>query len=517
MVLNQSSSIATRQTYAPYGLALLAGICFPLSLAPYGIWPLSLVGLVLFQLALQHAGPRKAMLLGGLCGLGLYGIGVSWVFVAISQFGNSSLGVAVVLTALFVGGLALVFALPFCLYGYWLNRNPWAQTLGFSALWVLSEWLKTWLFTGFPWLFVGYAFIDTPLSGLAPLGGVLSVSLAACLTANVITLTWCNWRQQKPVNHLALGLVGAIWLMSGAIKPLSWTEIGTEPIQVGLVQPNIPQDQKWNPDYYSQSLAALRKHSAALWELDWVIWPEAAVPYPYHQAAPLLEQIDAFAKSENTAFITGIIYDDLQTGLYYNALIASGEGKGYYFKQRLVPFGEYVPFEAELRGLIAFFNLPTSIISLGPYQPDGLIAKGTPVAASICYEIVYPDLIATLTRDKAVLLTVSNDGWFGDSIGPLQHFDMARFRALETGRYLIRATNTGVSGLIDPQGRVLQTGPRQQAASLQGTVYPVTGQTPFMVWRSWPLVVLALLLLLSSALIQKRTPKTIPAQSLQDH
>lgn len=271
------------------------------------------------------------------------------------------------------------------------------------------------------------------------------------------------------------------------------------------MQPNIPQEHKWDPEYHEETLAIFSKLSEPLWDLDWVIWPEAAIPYPYHQAAPLIEQIDEFAHSRGTVFITGIIYDDYTAYKYYNAIIARGSGSGEYFKQRLVPFGEYVPFEKQLRGLIAFFNLPTSIIHIGPFNPLGLNANGVLIAANVCYEITYPDLIAELAIEKDVILTISNDAWFGASIGPLQHFDMARMRAIETGRYVIRATNNGLSGFIAPDGSVLKTGGRFTRETITGEVYRTQGTTPFMIWRSWPVVLLMVLIITSCALIQRRS------------
>lgn len=269
------------------------------------------------------------------------------------------------------------------------------------------------------------------------------------------------------------------------------------------MQPNIPQERKWDPEYFKSTLKIFKELSDPLWTLDWVIWPEAAVPYPYHEALPLINQLDQHAKSKGTVFITGIIYDDYIAYKYYNAIIARGLGSGEYFKQRLVPFGEYVPFEEQLRGLIAFFDLPTSIIHVGPFSRNGLNANGVSIAAAICYEIVYPDLIASLAQDKDVILTISNDAWFGHSNGPLQHFDMARMRALETGRYVIRGTNNGLSGFIAPNGDIINTGGRFTRENIIGQVERMSGATPFMLWHSWPIAVLALLFIICCAVIQK--------------
>lgn len=469
--------------------ATLGGALVPLSMAPYSLWPAGIIGLFFIAIALRNSTPKRALLLTFAAGLALFGVGVSWVHVAIAQFGNSSQSIAFTLTALFITGLAAVFAAPFYLYGRFLSRSLFGQTLGFAALWVAGEWLRSWLFTGFPWLYVGYGQINTPLSNFAPIFGIFGVSLATCLIA--ASILWLREHYRTHTSHGAPALaLGAIILLYGAglaLAQVSWTQAKPHKISIGLMQPNIPQEHKWEPSYYSQTLDTFSELSEPLWELDWVIWPEAAIPYPYHQAAPLLDQIDQYSKTLGTVFITGIIYDDYEAYKYYNAIIARGAGSGEYFKQRLVPFGEYVPFEEQLRGIIAFFNLPTSIIHIGPFNKAGLNANGVLIAAAICYEIVYPDLIAEISRDKDVILTISNDAWFGYSNGPLQHFEMARMRAIETGRYVIRATNNGVSGFISPKGDIIKHGGRFTREAIVGEVQRMKGTTPFMVWQSWPM------------------------------
>lgn len=484
---------------------IIGGALITFSMAPYHLWPLAIVSIAMIAWSFRHLSPLQSLIQGFITGIGLFGMGAHWVYFAIADFGNSSIGVAITLTVLFVILLAAVFALPFLLYGRYLSYSTLGQTLGFCALWVAGEWLRSWLFTGFPWLYIGYSFIDTPLAGFAPIGGIFLVSLAATITAcNLCFLIAQIIKEQsfKLISAWTLS-IALLWAAGFWGQKTQWTRELPGTIEVGLMQPNIAQDKKWNPAYFDETLDIFSELSLPLWDLDWVIWPEAAIPYPYHQALPLLDQIDDFARTRGTVFITGIIYDDYDAYKYYNAIIARGAGFGDYYKQRLVPFGEYVPFEEQLRGLLAFFNLPTSIIHIGPFQPAGLNANGVLVAASVCYEIVYPDLIAQLSQEKDVLLTISNDAWFGNSIGPLQHFDMARMRALETGRYLIRATNNGTSGFIAPDGNVLTTGGRFTRETIIGNVKRMSGNTPFMIWRSWPTIILCFGLLFFGAYSRK--------------
>src|SRR5690606_27832395 len=235
--------------------------------------------------------------------------------------------------------------------------------------------------------------------------------------------------------------------------------------------------------------------SEELWQYDLVIWPEASIPEPYHRMLPFLDEINRRAAETDTGLISGIIYDDPHRRRYYNSVVGFGMALGIYHKRRLVPFGEYVPLEEQLRGLIQFFDLPTSIIDLGPEGQRGIQVGEISISPSVCYEVVYPDLVAESAREAQLLLTVSNDAWFADSIGPLQHMQMARMRALETGRYLVRSTNNGISAIVDPRGRITARSEQFVAQTLNGEIYPARGLTPFMRWGSLPLALMAMVLL----------------------
>ncbi len=493
-------------------LSIGSGALLPLSMAPLDIWPLALTCPALFAWLLFRQRRREVLRLSFAFGLGLFGVGASWVYVSIHDFGNASMALAALLTSLFVVLLAAIFSLPFALLqGHLLparwrpatapgSRDGWllqAHTpglylLAFSGLWILGEWLRSWLFTGFPWLLLGYSQLDTPLAGWAAVGGIFAVSLvtlasAACLCATLL----CKRRGQR---LLALVLVLAIWLGGAALKPISWTQADGPPLQVALVQPNIPQEQKWQPDFIQPSLERLVALSAAGWGADWVIWPEAAIPLLYHRGLPFLEEMQRQALASNSALITGILYDDYQRGVYHNSLVGVGLASGIYHKTRLVPFGEYVPLEHWLRGLIDFFNLPMSVIHAGRGEQFGLQAGSHRLAAAICYEIVYPDLVARGTRGRAAIITVSNDAWFGRSWGPLQHLQMARLRALETGRYVVRATNNGVSAIIAADGTVTVRSEQFIQTTVLGEVEPRRGDTPFMQFGSGPAIAVSALL-----------------------
>ncbi|TFH87465.1 apolipoprotein N-acyltransferase [Billgrantia azerbaijanica] len=465
-------------------LALTAGGLTTLSTAPFALWWLGPVAVALVYLRIHALTPAQAALQGWCYGVGLFGSGVSWVFVAIHDYGYTGAPLALFLTGLFVASLALFFAVPF-----WLYRRvtgPRLAFLSFAGVWVLSEWLRTWLFTGFPWLLLGTSQVDSPLAGWAPVGGVYLLSLITALTGTLsIELLRHRW--------WAAALVAAIWLAPLAL-PTQWTSPSGEPLRVALLQGNLDQAIKWMPEGQSEAANIYTVLTLAQSnDLDLVVWPEAALPMFEREARPILERVHSNL-APDTALLTGILQRD--GGDYYNSVIGLGAAEGEYRKARLVPFGEYLPLERLLAGTIAFFDLPMPTMTPGPEGQGPIHAAGTTIGNAICYEIIYADRVAEQARGAELLLTVSNDTWFGRSIGPQQHLQMARLRALENGRYLIRATSNGVTAIVDPQGRVTALAPQFQTTSLRGEALPMAGYTPFTRTGSWPTWLLAALLVL---------------------
>jgi apolipoprotein N-acyltransferase len=284
------------------------------------------------------------------------------------------------------------------------------------------------------------------------------------------------------------------------LAQINWVSPATDDkLSVALIQANIPQEEKWLSEQLRPTLDLYRQMSEKAWSKDLIVWPETAIPRLYHRANAYLSYMDAEAKKQHSAIITGIPYKQPDTGSYHNSIIAIGEGSGIYHKQRLVPFGEYIPMEKWLRGLIEFFDLPMSNFSLAPDAQALLKVGKLQLAPFICYEIVYPDLVAATVPKADLLITISNDTWFGKSHGPLQHFQMAQMRALENGRYLIRGTNNGVSALINEKGQVINRADQFVRTTLYGEVQAMSGLTPFARGGTRPVVifcfaVLALLL-----------------------
>jgi apolipoprotein N-acyltransferase len=467
---------------------LLAAVCgglITLSLAPYDFWPGGLFALVLLHYLLNDISPNSAAQRGWCFGAGLFLSGASWLYVSIHDFGGASLPLASILS----GGFCLLLALMHAMLGYgyarWIRPAPLGRWLGFAAWWVLWEWVRYWLLTGFPWLYVGYAHLTTPLSGWAPLGGIYALSFIVALTAAALSLlferTCLSARKWIPIT-----IAATLWLVGVGLQSSTWTQPKGEPTRVALVQANIPQSVKWDPDNFRNTLDIYRTLSAPLWQENAIVfWPEAAVPAFYDSAKPFFDENAMQANRYGHALISGVPYRSPKSEVF-NSAIALGNGSGVYHKQHLVPFGEYVPFEKYLRGLIEFFNLPMSDFQAGPTAQAPLHAAGLTFAPFICYEVVYGDLVRHARAD--VLLTLTNDAWFGHSIGPLQHLQMVQMRALEMGRPFVRATSNGVTAIIDEKGHITSRIPQFERTVLTGSVQGFTGLTPFARFGSWPIL-----------------------------
>ena len=502
----------TRAGWPGHLIALGAGALTPLALAPFAIWPLALLSIALFYLGLRELTPRQAALRGWCYGVALYLAGSGWIYVSIHDYGAASPLLAGGLTLAFCAAVALFFALPAWLWARYLRRpRPGvAEALAFAALWLAQEAFRGWFLTGFPWLYAGYSQLDGPLRGLAPLGGVWLLSFVLALTAALL----CNLLQLRR-QHLALAsglsLLLGPWLLAQALNEHAWTHAKGEPLRVAAIQGNVEQNLKWDPDALEAQLALYRDMTLASPPAELIVWPETAVPVLKEYAEGYLAVMARIASDRQAALITGVPLRQVNAAgerRFYNAITVLGEGQGTYLKQKLVPFGEYVPLQDLLRGLIAFFDLPMSDFARGPAQQPLLQAKGLRLASYICYEAVYPEFAAELARDSDLLLTISNDTWFGRSIGPVQHLQMAQMRALEAGRWMIRATNNGISVLIDPQGRIQSRIPQFQAAILYGEIQAMQGHTPYLRFGSLPLAVLAALILLAT-LLANRLGKTL--------
>jgi apolipoprotein N-acyltransferase len=453
----------------------------PLSLAPFDYWPLGIVALAGWFWLLR-GGRIGAALSGWLFGLGKYGVGASWVYVSIHVYGNASPPLAGFLVLVFVAGLAL-----FPMMNGWTFRrlqtgSPFGDALLFAALFSAFEWLLTWFLTGFPWLYLGYAHLGTVLAGWAPVGGVLLVGFWVALSgALLVVVIEALMRRQHRVAGGAVVTALLPWLLGWALATVTWVDEGPRR-QVALVQGNVEQSIKWQPEMQWPILRTYQGLSEPHWGVDLMIWPEAAITFWAHEATEVLHDLSTRADRAGTALVLGLPAVERIPGgdvVFHNTASVLGAGSGRYVKRRLVPFGEYVPLESMLRGAIEFFDMPMSRAAPGAWHQPLLDLGGYHGIMAICYEVVYPDLVRAQAREADLLITISNDSWFGASIGPLQHLQMARMRALENGRWMLRGTNNGVTAIIDHRGAVRGVLPQFEAGVLRGEYHVMQGTTPF--------------------------------------
>lgn len=501
-------------------VALISGAVFSLSLAPYGVWVLAVVSpAVLYALIRSTISSKRAFILGEIYGTGYWFVGAFWLYTSIHTYGGVPTGWALLAILAMGLGMGLFHGILAWLFHRFMGKQPFA----FAALWVIQEWLKTWLFTGFPWLFVGYAFTEQYwLSSLAPVFGVLAVSFVVVLfAASLVEVAY------RRAGYLIAAIVMitasvALWL----INP-QWTQPkDTAPLTVSLIQGNIPQDLKWLTEYQFKTLEIYAKLTRDEWTQDIVVWPESSIPMFQTDALGFIAEMAKIAKQTDTTWVTGIPYKDDAAynpdihpyPSFYNSVIVLGAqagmgqnasaGQQLYKKQRLVPFGEYIPFQGMLNlfpNLAGMQNLMS--YSRGDDRQAPLGVRGRNMGVAICYEVAYPDTTRKNAIGSDFLLTISNDAWFGTSAGPLQHLQMVQMRSLETGRWFVRATNTGVTAIIDDKGRIIKQAPQFERTVLRGEVQARIGQTPFMWFGHYPILALVFLLSLLSYLGGRSNPQ----------
>jgi apolipoprotein N-acyltransferase len=486
------------RTRAHYLLAIVAGAALPLAFAPFGLFfvaPLSYAALLYVW---TDAAPRRALGLSFAWGCASFGLGTYWTFIAVRIIGGAPIAIAVLLMV----GLTVVLAAFVALAGWvaaraFRTRGAVAWLVTLPALFVLGEWLRGWLFTGFGWLAAGYSQTDSWLMGYAPLGGILAISLAVLVTSGALLTLILGTTRERAAGAV---VVAAVWLGGFAARGVEFTQAKDEALDVALAQGNIAQDTKYDPEALPPMMtlyAELTRQGAGA---DLIIWPEAAIPTYLEYIEPYAEAIRKLAAEKGSTVLLGILQpapDAKTIAEFQNVLVALTEPRQVYVKRHLVPFGEFYPVPGFIRDWMRLQNLPTDDAIPGPADQPPLTAAGEKIAATICYEDVFGAEQLKYLADATLLVNVSNDAWFGDSIAPHQHLQIARVRAAEAGRYLLRATNTGVTAVIDPSGRIVDALPQFHAGVLKATVRGHTGATPYARVGNWLVVGLALVSLLA--------------------
>lgn len=478
--------------------------------APFHLFALPLLTFAALFVLWQRASSRRdAALLGFAFGLGWFGAGVSWVYISLSTFGAMPAPLAAAVTLLFCAYLALHPALI-----GWLSRrfalSPALNWIVFvPAAFTLIEWLREWLFTGFPWLNPGYSQAPvSPLAAYAPILGLHGVTLLLFASAGALCWAWLAkpWRQARALWPWPAALI-VIWIAGAGLKHVAWTTPTGTHVSVSLLQGDIDQDQKWRNDQLRATLDSylgmVRSSDARL-----IILPETALPLFLRDVpATYLDALAEHAKRNNGDVLVGVP-ERLANGDYYNSVVSLGSAaRQTYRKSHLVPFGEFIPLRPILGELVSRLAIPLQDFARGAPEQQPLAVAGEQVAINICYEDVFGDEIIRQLPQATLLVNVSNVAWFGRSIAPQQHLQIAQMRALETGRYMLRATNTGMTAVVNPRGILEAVAPEFQPAVLTRTVAGMRGSTPYVRWGNTAALLLCVIGIAIAFFTLRRTRK----------
>ena len=468
----------------------------PLAFSPFDYPVIAILSLAWLFYTVLSITAKDAGIFGYVYGLGMFGVGVSWLHISINLFGGVNLAAALIITFILVAFLSLYPALfAFVYQRLFANKGILPFVIVMPALWVLSEWFRSWIFTGLPWLNIGYSQIDTPLSSLAPVLGQYGVSWFTAFISTLLVALYLSSRKEKVT---LVGVLLITWLSLNALSGVHWTTDKNADISVALVQGAIPQEMKWKPEQKQKTLDLYLSLSEEHQDSQLIIWPETAIPVLHHQARKFLQLIANKARNQNTDYVVGIPFEDLESNRFYNGITVIGSSNDTYYKQHLVPFGEYLPFDKWLRPVLDLMKIPMSNFSPGANKKPVIHAAGEIIGVSICYEDVFGEEVIAALPEATILVNISNDAWFGDSIAPHQHLQMARMRALETGRYMLRSTNTGVSAIINEKGVIVASSPQFIPHVTSANVKTFEGLTPYARFGNWPVIVAAFLVLLIS-------------------
>ncbi len=477
-------------------LPLAAGALCVLGFAPFRAWPVPIVALaVLFAVWARSGSALQAALSGFAFGLGYFLAGVSWVFVSLHFYGEMNALLAALATFLFCAFLALLPAIAGWLTvrvaGAAASNRLWLAPAAFVA----CEWLRGWIFTGFPWIGIGTSQVpDSPLAGFAPVFGAYGTSLAAAAAAALLVAIVRSFALSR-ARIVAIAAFAALFAFGGAARMVSWTQPSGAPLSVALLQGNVPQELKWRDETFMATLVDYRR---MIFDADAkvVILPETALPAFWDQLpADYIASLREHTRQAGKEILVGIVERETRNGQrdYYNSVTRiGGAGPATYRKRHLVPFGEFVP--VGFHWVLAILHIPLSDFARGPAVQPPLEAGGVKFAVAICYEDLFGEEMIDFLPEAQVLLNASNMAWFGDSLAPDQHLQASQMRALETGRWMVRATNTGATAAIDERGRVVSRLPTFTKATLVANVVPRTGSTPYSRWGNYPALVLMALL-----------------------
>jgi apolipoprotein N-acyltransferase len=494
-----------RQALSRLVAAFAVGAALNLAFAPFGWWPIGSRAPTALFVLIRGLPPRRAAWAGAAFGAGLFAFGTYWLFTCLHIFGLVPVWLTIILQIVLVAVMSTFFAAVCYLANrFWLKPGATRDWLVLPALWVLIEWLRGWILTGFPWLSLGYAFVDSPLAGWAPLLGVYGVTWAAAFVSVALSVALAPGvaRSRRAGAVAIIALLFAVPLLASRH---AWTRALGEPLPVAAVQGAVSQDQKWQIKNREATMTRYSDLTNQAWGARLIVWPESALPVLADTIPEYLANLRKTGRAHDAEFAIGLVNYVPEGQQYFNGLLVmSKDGDGWYYKRHLVPFGEYFPVPSFVRNWMRLMNLPYDDISAGSSHQPVLSAAGQKLGLTICYEDAFGSEQLKILRDATLLINVTNNAWFGDSTAPHQHLQISRMRALEAGRYLLRSTNDGITAAIDPRGKVIARLPQFAQAVLRVTLQPMTGLTPYARVGNYPVVIGALAMLALAAWRRRR-------------
>jgi apolipoprotein N-acyltransferase len=486
VLLNSNPLLADRRVRL--ALATVAGALLSMAFAPLNLWLLALLSPALLMALWHEAPPRHAAALGFWFNVGTFTAGTYWLYISIHVIGSAPAWLALLALAALVGVLALYGAALGWAVARWLPASGalrWMAAL--PAAWLLVEWFRGWFLTGFPWLSLGYSQTGTWMAGLAPVLGVYGVSALVLLGAGALVTLVLGARREQVLAGVVLVL---IWVVPGWLRGSAWTVPAGPAISVAIVQGAIPEDEKWLAAHHDAQLDTYRDLTRQVLGAQVIVWPEAAVPDTAQHASDYLLARYHEAHARRSALVLGV-FRETQNGDLYNSILTLGDSVDWYDKQHLVPFTEAIRGPHFALKWLEFMNLPYEGFEYGASHQPPLSAGGLVLLPAICYDDAYGSSNLGMLPAANALVTVTNDGWFGHSTARFQHLQIAQMRSIETGRYLIRAANDGISAIIGPDGRLRAVAPGFVPAVLRGSVVPMRGLPPYARFGNWLIISLS--------------------------
>ncbi len=479
-------------------LFFIAGALLTLSFAPFGWYLLAPFLLLPLLNGFLFSSPRTAAAYGFWFGAGLFLAGTYWLYISIHVFGQAPLALAIFLMLALVVIMGFYYAAAGWLTARLCDGDPIRLLLVAPSVWVAIEWIRGWFLSGFPWMSLGYGQIDSPLAGIAPVLGVYGISLAVMFTATaLLVLGHVSERLRWPLAGATL----LPWVCGFLLQSIDWTEEAGPAVRTTIVQGGVSQDRKWLPEQFQPTLAFYRNSLEQNPDSQLIVWPEVAIPSVLDLVDGYVEALQTAVGSKEQTLLFGILERDTEAETIYNSVVLlNGTDRQIYRKRHLVPFGEFFPVPDFVREWMRLMSLPNSDISAGDaVQPLLRTRGGQDLAVAICYEDAYAAEQLYALPDASILINVSNDAWFGDSIAPYQHLEIARMRAVEVGRPVVRATNTGISTFISADGALSGTVQQFSADTATENVVPRQGLTPYARFGNVPSIALALIVIAGCA------------------